>query len=663
MNKYLVVAILFCFVYGNTAAQQNKELFTYDNIPVDTDEFVYVYEKNNLNDTDLYSEESINDYLDLYVNFKLKVREAESMGLDETEAFQQEFMRYKKQLAQTYLNDRQISDDLIKEAYDRMKEERKVAHILQMCPPDTPPKDTARIFKDMSDIRKEILSGGKTFEKAARVYSEDTMVNLGYFTVFQTVYPFENAMYNTSQGEVSEVTRTQFGYHLVKVDDAREAKGKVEVAYILLKVPKRSDETMKNAIQEKIYGIYDSLNAGVPFEKMARKYSEDKSTAFNGGRWKWLSTGDALARFENVAFSLEKSGDFAEPILTSNGWYIIKLLNKRNIGTYDEMKSEIQRKILRDSRSESAKNIYIDKLKKEYKYKVNQTGYIEYTDRIDIVTLNRGNWKKTTAGADIDDPLFTLGEQTFTQQDFGTFIEQNQNRKEVKGIKTAIDKIDWLYNAFLEKELLTMEENQLEEKYPEFKRLLKEYRDGIILFELTKEKVWDKAASDTIGLDEFYEQNKQNYLYEERINAKIFNCKNEKIAQEIAPVLIKRENKRKRGKSHKSMTLLLSKFNIDRGVSEKVTYEEGTFAKGDNEIVDAIEWNEGISRTFENEDGTVTFVLVEDIIKPSPKPLEECRGFVISDYNDELEKKWVTSLKEKYPIKINKEVLKSLYKK
>ncbi len=661
-NIYCTILISFLSI-GLFAQVDNKEevLFSYNDIPVEKSEFIYVYEKNNLNETDLYSKKSVEEYLDLYVNFKLKVHEAESLKLDKTTEFRQEFDRYKKQLAQSYLNDRQISDEMIMEAHKRSKEERLVSHILIMCPPDADPADTLRIYNEMQDVYKEISSGVKSFEQAARIYSEDTMVNLGYFTVFQTVYPFENGMYETKVGTVSKPLRTQFGYHIVNVEDTRPAKGKVEVAYILFKVPKRANEEMKDQIRERAYMVHDSLKSGASFESMAKKYSEDKSTAFNGGRWKWISTGEALERFEKVAFSLEKPGDYSEPILTPNGWYIIRSLNKRVIGEYEEMKSELQRKILRDSRSESARQVYIQKLKKEYGYKDNQTGYVELTDRIDIGRLNKGNWKVESVG-EINDWLFTVGPKDFYQKDFANFIAQNQNRKEVKSIRNVIKRVDWMYDAFLERELLRLEEAQLEEKYPEFKRLLKEYRDGIILFELTKDKVWDRASKDTLGLKEFYENNSNVYVYDQRVNAKIFNCKDAATAQELAPILIKREKKRKKGKSHKSMSILLAKFNIGSGNNKNVSYEEGTFEKGQNEIIDAIKWQPGISRTFENEDGTVTIVLVEDLIDPSPKPLNECKGFVISDYNDELEKTWVKELKEKYEVKINNNILKSIPK-
>ena len=645
---------------ANVFAQNNKDvLFTYDETPVDVSEFKYVYEKNNVNENELYTDSSVKEYLDLYVNFKLKVKEAESMGLDETPAFLSEFGRYKKQLAKSYLIDRQVSEDMIKVAYNRMKEERKVSHILLKCNNDTPAEDTVRLFKDINDIYKEVKSGVKTFEKAAELYSEDPMINLGYYSAFQTVYPFENGMYETEVGTMSKPVRTKFGYHLINVEEARPSKGKVEVAYILLKIPKRSNDEMKDAIREKAYALHDSLKRGAKFADIARKYSEDKSTAYNGGKWKWITTGDAYERFEKVAFSLE-NGQFAEPILTPNGWYIIKSLNKKVIGTFEDMKTDIQEKILKDSRSETVRRIYIAKLKKEYEYQPNENGFSEFMDRMDVSALGRGNWKAPKE-PETNDLVFTIGGKKFYQEDFARFIEQTQNVKGVKKRKNIIQKLEWLRQAFVNKELLKMEEDKLEEKHPEFNRLLKEYRDGIILFELMNKKVWSRAAADSSGLADFYETNKNNYLSDPKLSGKIFTVKDQSVAKLLVNPLLKIEKKRKKGKSHKSIDETLAKMGLGKENGD-ISYESGVYNKGDNEITDAIEWVEGISRTFNNEDGSITFVLVEDIIKPVPKPLSDCRGFVISDYNDELERNWIAELKQKYPVEINHKLVNSLIK-
>ncbi len=645
-------------------AQEEAPLFTYDKNPVYRSEFDHVYKKNNQNESELYTAKSVEDYLDLYINFKLKVKEAEEEGLNETPAFKDELKRYRDQLAPSYLNDREITEDLMKEAYNRMKEERRVSHLLLMCSPDAPEEDTLRLFDEINLIRREITSGGKTFRKAATTYSEDPSAkenngDLGYITVFQTIYPFEDVAYSTPVGEVSQPLRTQYGYHLLKVEDTREAKGKVNAAHILLKIPKFADDAQKKAIKDKIYALQDSLKAGANFEELALRYSEDKTSARNGGSLGWFGVGKMTGKFEDIAFGLEKTGEVSEPFKTKYGWHIVKLIERKEIGKYKQMKTEIQKKVQKDSRSESAKSVFIERLKKEFNFQQDSLGFEDFTEKLDILELQRGRWAMSGALRDsLSAPIAFLNNKTLYQRDFGTFIEKNQNRKEVKESRLSSAKINWLFNAFAEEELIKTEKGLLEEKYPEFKQLLQEYRDGILLFELTKQKVWDKATEDSIGLQNFYEGNMQNYLYEPRINAKIFHCPDEKTYNKLAKQLTKRESKRKAGKKTPGLNMLMLKINPDPNA---ITYEEGTFTKGENDIIDSVDWKEGVSRQIPN--GGITFVLIEDLIEPTPKPLDQCKGFVISDYQTALEKEWVSELRAKYPVEVNRRVLNTIIKK
>jgi len=665
MYKYFTIfSLLILIIASNALTAQEAPLFTYDKNPVYRSEFEHVYKKNNQNESELHTAKSVEEYLDLYINFKLKVKEAEEEGLAETPAFKSELERYRDQLVPSYLNDREITEELMKEAYNRMKEERRVSHLLLMCPPDAPEEDTLRLFEEISLIRREIISGGKTFRKAAESYSEDPSAkensgDLGYITVFQTIYPFEEAAYSTPIGEVSQPLRTQYGYHLLKVEDTREAMGKVNAAHILLKIPKFADDSQKKAIKEKIYSLQDSLKAGAVFEDLALRYSEDKTSARNGGSLGWFGIGKMTGQFEDIAFGLQNTGDISKPFKTKYGWHIVKLLERKKVGTFKQMRSEIQKKVQKDSRSESAKSVFVERLKKEFNFKRDSTGFDDFAEKLDILELQRGRWAMSGALRDsLESPICTIGKKTFYQKDFGTFIEKNQNRKEVKESRLSSSKVAWLFDAFVEEELIKMEKSLLEEKYPEFKQLLQEYRDGILLFELTKQKVWDKATEDSIGLQKFYDENKQNYLYEPRINAKIFHCPDEKTYKKLSKKLTKREAKRKAGKKTPDLAMLLLKANP---TPNAITYEEGTFMKGKNDVIDSVTWQEGVSRMIPN--GGITFVLIEDLIEPTPKPLDQCKGFVISDYQTALEKEWVTELRAKYPVEVSRRVLNTIIKK
>ena len=662
----LSMGFLVLFNWCNLLGQAN--LFTVAGEPVQTDEFKYVYEKNNRDDKGLYSEASIAEYLDLYVNFKLKVKEAESIGLQDRPSFKQELNRYREQLADSYMNEREVTDELLQEAYEHSKEERKIAHLLMLCDNDTPPEDTLRIFEEMKIIREEIRSGGKTFEKAAQTYSEDVATkpnggDLGYITAFSTIYPFEKMAYQIEKDGLSPIFRTRFGYHLLTVTDTRESKGKIEAAHILLKIPKFADKAYEAGVEEMIKVVYQELEASGTddFSRLAKKYSEDKSTAPMGGSLGWFGIGKWVKEFDKVAFGLQNPGDYSKPFKTEYGWHIVKLLDKRPIGTFADMKTELLRKVKKDSRSETSRQRFVNRLKKESNFKTNQANYDDFIDHLDFETFTNARFEIRDK-KQFEKTLFTANGRDFSQLAFAQFILKNQEKGKYKRVTSVFRKMEKFYDAFTQQELIKLERTMLEKKYPEFRRLMKEYRDGILLFDLTREKVWDKAANDTVGLQSFYEANKNNYLFDNRLKATIFNCDHKATAKMLSETLLKRQARKRKGKRLPSLSMVLEPFNGGEA-ADKVSYEEGTFEKGDNDIIDSIQWEEGISRIITHEDGSVTFVLVEEVVQPTPKPLELTRGFVISDYQEQLEKEWVAELKQKYAVNINEQTVRSLYQK
>lgn len=609
-NKFLsLLSIVWIAAFGAVSLTGQTELFQVAGEPVYVDEFKYVYEKNNREDKELYSESSVLEYLDLYTNFKLKVKEAESENLQDRNSFKQELNRYREQLADSYMNEREVTDDLIQEAYAHSKEERKIAHLLLLCDAQTQPEDTLRLYEEMQIIREEIRSGGKTFEKAAQAYSEDKATkpnggDLGYITAFSTIYPFEKMAYEIEKGGLSPIFRTRFGYHLLTVTDTRQSKGKVEAAHILMKIPKFADADQKKEIKNKIQNIYQELETGgtEAFESLAKKHSEDRSTSHVGGSLGWFGVGKWVREFDDVAFGLETPGEYSKPFETVYGWHIVKLLDKRPIGTFADMKSELLRKVKKDSRSETSRKNFVDRLKKDFSYRPDQAGYDSFIDKLDFEAFNSGRFsmmhvdKKT-----LDEVMFRAGGQKFTQLEYAKFILKNQEKGKFKRVTSVFGKMEKLFDAFTQAELIKLERGVLEDKYPEFKRLMKEYRDGILLFDLTKEKVWDKAANDSVGLNSFYETNKYDYLYDERLKASIFNCDNKATAKLLSETLLKRQNRVVKGKKVKSLPLLLEEYN---GTPEmdKVDLESGTFNKGDNDIIDSINWQEGISRLINREE-------------------------------------------------------------
>ncbi|MBA3901998.1 MAG: peptidylprolyl isomerase, partial [Bacteroidetes bacterium] len=583
-------------------------------------------------------------YVELFVNFKLKVREAESLGLDTTDSFKNELAGYRKQLAQPYLTDTLVDDNLLKEAYERMKIEINASHILINLSETALPKDTLIAYQKAIKLRERILKG-ENFGEIAKSNSDDPSAkdnegNLGYFTALQMVYPFESAAYGTDVEGVSLPVRTRFGYHLIKVHHKRPARGQILVAHIMVengKVDASSEDSV--SVRAKIEEIYKKLKGGEDFAMLAQQYSDDKGSARRGGELPIFGTGRMVPEFENAAFELKKDGDISEIVQTRFGMHIIKRLEKKEMVSFDDMKGELKAKISKDSRSQLSRTALINKIKKENNFKESLKARDKMASVIDS-TYFAGEWKAEKAKK-LKKSLWSIGDQKFTQQDFAEFLEVNQAKRPAIPAEVLINS---MYANFVETNVIAYEESRLEQKYPEFKALMQEYRDGILLFELTDRMVWSKAVSDTVGLEAFYEKNKNNFMWGERIDVTIYSSANEKIAQQAGSLV-----------SQSKPTEEISKaINKDSQLNLKI--ESGKFSKGENEIADGIEWKPGITKNIK-KDQRVVFVHVHEKLKAQPKSLKEARGLVTAEYQTTLEKQWIESLKAKYPVVINKEIL------
>jgi len=633
-------------------AQSSPPLFTYGGNPVSVSEFDYVYKKNNINDENAYSKKSLEEYLELYINFRLKVKEAESLGMDTMKSINDELKGYREQLAKSYLQDREVTDKLLMEAYERSKWEIRASHILIKVEGEGLPADTLKAYKTASDLRKKILRG-EDFETLAREFSADPSVkdnggDIGYFSVLQTVYPFETAAYNTPVGQVSMPVRTKFGYHLIKVLDKRPAQGRINVAHILIKTPDDATPEQVEAAKKKADDILAQLRAGASFEELARKNSEDKLSAGKGGVLPEFSTGKMVMEFEKAAFALQNDGDISEPVKTAYGWHIIKRISKPGIPTYEEAKADLKKRIERDSRSALAKEVLVRRIKNENGFKENAKNKEALFKRIEKELSNPKISIADKTG--LNKPLFELAGQAYTQSDFIEFMESQQAKKrEPLPFKIFSD----LYDKYVEKVCLEYQDKELENKYPEFKALMQEYRDGTLLFALTDQKVWSKALQDTAGLKDFHEKNKFNYMWDTRLNAVIFTAKDLKTAKTTRKLIMK-------GKLDTQG--VLKKVNAKDTLNTLLTAQEGIYEKGQSQLIDKIEWKEGLSPDFPNPDNSITFVHVKKVVPPTPKSLEEARGFIVSDYQEYLEKEWIKQLREKYPVTVNQAVFNALIK-
>ena len=657
--KKLIVCISFLLGTLVVFAQKNDSpiLMEIGDKKITLEEFEAIYNKNS--DNKKNTKEEVEDYLDLYIKFKLKVVEAEDLGMDTLPAFTQELEGYRKQLAQPYLSDREVTEKLIEEAYERMKYDVKAAHILVKVTLEADPKDTLAAYNKIMKIRKRIV-GGEDFEKVAAEVSEDPSAvknkgNLGYFSAFQMVYPFETAAYETEVGKISMPVRTSFGYHLVKTIDKRKARGIMKVAHIMVRADKKLGEEEINQKKEKIDEIYTKVTAeDADFAALARQYSEDKESAKRGGELPAFGAGKMVEEFETAAFALENDGDISAPILTDYGWHIIKRLELKNLESYEELYPTLKAKVARDSRANKSKEIVIENIKKENNFKEDLKRRNDFYTAVDQKKFNKGEWKAEDV-AKLDKVMFgfypTDGEKfEYKQTQFAKRLENHMSRNEPTNVdlKSYINK---LYNTVVEEMTMRFKNRRLPVVNKEFRMLLQEYREGILLFNITDEKVWSKAVKDSTGLEAFYQANKQNYMWGERVDAVIYKCSNEKIAKKVEKLI---KAKAKKGYSNED---ILKQINKDSQLN--LTIEEGKFTKEQNELVAKAKW-ENKSITKLNNENEVVLIEVKEVLAPQPKLLDEVRGLVTSDYQNKLEKEWVETLRKKYPVKIHKEVLSKL---
>lgn len=656
-----IVSSTFAQVISGAIPKGNDDpvLLTVAGEKVTRSEFLNVYNKNNLK-KDVIDKKSLEEYLDLYINFKLKVKEAESLGMDTASSFKTELAGYRKQLAQPYLMDKEVNEKLLQEAYNRMQWDIRASHILVKVSANASPADTLKAYKKIMEIRDSIVKKGKDFSKMAIAYSDDLSArdqaqtgnrpaskgnagDLGYFTALDLIYSFETAAYNTKVGEVSMPVRTDFGYHLVKVTDRKPAMGKVQAAHILITFPANSTAVDSAKCKAKINEIYDKIKGGAAFEDMAKQFSDDKASATKGGVIAWFGVNRMVPEFI-VAVSKLKKGEISSPVQTMYGWHIIKMLDRKEIAPFDSIKSDLKTKIAKDSRANKSKEVMVEKIKKEYGFKDDPTALADFNKVVDD-SIFLGKWKATKA-KELTKNLCTIGDKKYNQQDFAKFIAAHQSSKTNK--EDISFYINGMYKQFIDESAINYEDGMLETKYPEFKSLMKEYRDGILLFELTDEKVWSKAVKDSIGLKGFYDKNKQNYMWDNRLDASIYTCSNAKVAKATHKLL-------KKGKLMNDE--ILKEINKTSQLDLKI--ESGKFLKKDNPLIDSIPWVEGITKDI-IKNGSVVFVKVNKVIPKEPKSLAEAKGMVTADYQTYLEKEWIESLKKKYTVEVNKAVFSTI---
>ena len=625
--KNILFFIFLLGFAGLNAQQRKKVLFTVDKQPVYTDEFMKVFNKNR----NIVSEEnkkSIEEYLELYINYKLKLRQAYDLKYDTVSAYKKELAQYKEQLIAPYLKDNTITDKLVREAYERTKKEVNASHILIRLQPKATPKDTLKAYQKIMEARNKIIEG-TPFETVAKQYSEDPSVqknggNLGYFSAFAMVYPFENAAYQTNVGEISQPFRTQFGYHIVKVNAVRDSKGEVEVAHIMIKNDKKDSLQAKT----KIYELFAKLNQGMDFELLARQQSEDRSSAVNGGKLAKFNATRMIKSFADVAFSLKNENDISTPFQTRYGWHIVKLIKKYPIGDFNSVKDELTQKIEKSKRYKLAGTSIVKRLIKEYHITKNTELLQSYFNN-DTAVISKNS---ATAIFSINGVTTALGE----------LIKYGRQRPN----KSTKD----IFTDFFETKVLAYYKDNLEKTDPSFAFTLQEYKDGLLLFDLLQDKVWKRAEQDTLGLKAFFTKNQDKYFWKKRGDVIIASCTRKDKALLVKKYL-------EEGKEIDEIKKLVNDGPIIHVLFTRRVVEENHDKLPKGFVFDTV----GVSDVIDDGNG-FTIVKTFQIMPPQPMLLSEAKGNVINDYQDYLDKQWIRELRQQYPVKVKKKVLKKLIK-
>ena len=647
--KQLFFGLLLAFNLVSYAQNSKKEvLFSIDDKPYYTDEFSRVYKKN----IDLVKDESQKDldqYLELFIGYKLKINKANKLGLQNNPKYQTELSSYRNQLAKNYLTDTKVTKELIQEAYNRSMKEIKASHILIMLDENASAEDTLKAFKQATDIRKRALNG-EDFGNLAAEFSQDPSAkenkgDLGFFSAFRMVYAFESGAFNTKKGAISNPVRTRFGYHLIKVTDIRDNRGEVNAAHIMIN--KSSDPALNEKAKAKIEDIYKKIQQGEPFETLAKELSDDKSSAEKGGALNRFASGELSSEtFENMAFSLTKEQPISAPFQSEFGWHIVKLIEKYPLKSFEEMEADLDSRIRKDDRSRLITNSMNEKLKKKFPIKRNDKLYIDLSKTVtDAVYKNE--WTVPTDTKNFEKALFSINEKPILAISFLEYI--NKRQKTAEDLKPVSKWVDKLYESFVDDQLNAYYNENLEKEFPEFADVMEEYRDGLLLFDLMEKEIWEKSKNDTLGLDAFYKKHLNNYRWKNRLDVLIASSTKSDYINKAQKLL----------KQNKSAADIKAKLNSKNAV--EIMLNEGVFEEGNAILPINIKPEVGVTEPIKKDEYFYVAKVIK-VLPEAPKTLEECKGKVINDYQQFLEENWVSDLKKEFKIEVNKPVFEKVKK-
>ena len=589
----MLILAFFAVLMPAMAQQESAPLMTIDGKPISAEEFLYIYEKNN--QAGAVDPKTMDEYLDMFINFKLKVIEAEHQGIDTTASFLKELKGYRSQATPKYLQDENAMDSLVELSWRHMANDRRAAHIAIQCPQSADSATQAEALAKINEARVRVTEGlvkverkkvkgrwkniekrqpVEAFDAVAREISTDPSVQetggeLGWITPFRFVYPLEEAVYTTEIGGISPVFRTQYGYHIVLVEEEK-AHIDVKARHIMKMVPRGEGAT--DSVDAAKHALMDSIAKIVTpetFAAIAQAESDDRGSSVRGGDLGWFGKGMMVKEFEDEAFRL-KPGEISAPFRTAYGWHIIYKEDERGILPFDSLRSQIQRQVLRDERAQEAAKSFIRKTRAEYN------------------------------------------------------LPAEMSDADVKAYADA----------------------HLEEKYPELKSLVREYHDGILLFEVSLREVWDKAAKDTAGLENYFKANKKKYTWTKpRWKGWLLQCKDQSSAK-AAKAIIKN--------AHADSINSYIAHRVNRDSVTYVKVQHGLWEQGKSAAVDKFGFKNKKAEFTPNENLPVVECVGKKI--KAPEVWSDEKGKVTTDYQDYLEAEWIKTLRAKYPVVLNQEV-------
>ncbi len=652
-SSAFIFIILICLKFPGpslawkSAQHQDDPLLTIGGRPVDKDELIYLISKGkttNENGIKGMSREEFDENLDMFINYKLKIREAEALGLDKTEEFYLEFESFKENLKAPFLIKNSLEEGELRKAYTRMQEVVRASHILLQFPPKATKDDSLIVLKMALKLRDQIQNGENINELAVE-HSDDPSArinkgDLGYFTALQMVQPFEDAAFTLSPGQVSDPVLTNFGYHIIKVQDRLTNPGNVKVSHILVRID-QDKPNGEDLAKRKVADIYVEIQKeSTVWEDIVRNYSEDPASSQKGGILPWFSVGSMIPEFEMTAFSLTEIGEVSTPVRTQYGYHILRLEDKKPLDSFEVMEETIRSRILRDSRSTMIQSQVMAIQKSRYSFDENEMAIARLKAELNGVTKSTFSQVLKEKGLE-SEPLFTLNGKTYRAKDLASFMENEEIT-----LKSKASVFDTWYERYAAKHLNEAEEADLSVNNKEYKMLLNEYRDGILLFSLMNEQVWQKGITDTVGQRSFYQKNISSYQWKNRVDAYIVKILDRTKLESARTTLS--------GKSLDEQ--LVMKFDSSYQASSPLAFdtERGLFEYADHPVLSQAKLNQKYQEI--EVDGDLYIILLGEDVSAGPKQFADTRGIVIRDYQEYLDATLIENLKRKYPIQVSSKV-------